>query len=297
MARPTLNDLTVFKAVAAQRSFRKAADELHLASSSVSHTIKDLEQNLGVRLFHRTTRSVSLTEAGEHFLARLEPALREVDSALGSLDTFRSRPSGTVRINAQEVSARLLLKHVVPVVLERYPEVSVDIVAEGRLVDIVADGFDAGVRLGEALSQDMIAVAFGGQARFIAVASPTYLERAGTPQTPDDLRQHACIRHRMPSGKLYDWEFSRRSQEIAIDVPGRLTLDLLPLMVLAAADDLGIAYVPERAAEDELRNGRLVRILEDWTPAIPGLFLYYPSRRHVPPALRAFIDTMKEVLP
>lgn len=297
MAKPTLNDLAVFTAVAVHRNFRKAADELHLASSSVSHTIKDLEQKLGVRLFNRTTRSVSLTQAGETFLARLTPALREVDTAFEALDTFKSSPSGTVRINAQEVSARLLLKHVVPVVLERYPDVSVDIVAEGRLVDIVAEGFDAGVRLGETLPQDMIAASFGGQARFVAVAAPAYLKRAGTPIVPDDLHRYACIRHRMPSGKLYDWEFSRHGQELTVNVPGRLTLDLLPLMAQAAADGLGIAYVPERVAEELLEGGRLKRVLEDWTPPIPGLSLYYPSRRQVPPALRVFIDTLKEVLP
>lgn len=295
--KPTLNDLTAFAAVAEHRSFRRAADELGLAPSSLSHSMRTLERNLGVRLLNRTTRSVSPSEAGERLLARLGPALRDVDLALNEVDAFRSGPSGTVRINAPEPAARLLLEHVVPVVLGRHPAVEVDLVVERRFVDIVAGRFDAGVRLGESVPQDMIAVRFAGDARFLAVAAPPYLSDAGTPASPDDLAGHACIRHRLASGKLYRWEFERHGQEVAIDVPGRLTLDDPGLMALAAADGLGIAYVSEREARPYLAAGRLVSVLDDWCPHIPGLFLYFPGHRRVPPALRAFIDTLKEALP
>ncbi|NIJ77750.1 DNA-binding transcriptional LysR family regulator [Xanthomonas campestris] len=297
MPKPTFNDLAAFTSVAVHRSFRRAATELGLAPSSLSHLISALERNLGVRLLHRTTRSVSLTEAGERLYAKLVPALQDVEQALSELDAFRSGPAGTVRINAPEVVVRLLLQQVVPEVLARYPALSVDLVSEGRLVDIVAAGFDAGIRLSESVPQDMIAVPFGGQTRFIAVAAPAYLQRAGSPDTPDDLHRHACIRHRMPSGRLYRWEFERRGQELAIDVPGRLTLDQILMMGEAAEAGLGIAYVPEHAVMAALARGTLVRVLEQWCPAIPGLVLYYPGHRQIPPGLRAFIDTLKQVLP
>ncbi|MET0879825.1 MAG: LysR family transcriptional regulator [Tardiphaga sp.] len=293
--KPTLGDLTALAAIVAHRSFRKAADELGLSPSTLSHTMRVLEQNIGVRLLNRTTRSVSPTEAGERLVSRLQPVLRDLDSALQEVDAFRSRPSGTLRINANESAARLLMASVVPTFLARHPEMALDLVTEGRLIDIVADGFDAGIRLGEALPQDMIAVRFGGEARFVAVASPAYLKGRTLPQTPDDLKQHACIRFRMPSGKLYRWEFEKHGQEMAIDVPGALTLDHVELMIEAAVGGLGIAYAAERSARPWLERGQLVSVLDDWCPAIPGLFLYYPGHRHVPPGLRAFIDVLKEV--
>lgn len=297
MPQPSLSDLQAFAAVAAHRSFRRAADELGLSPSSLSHTLRTLERHLGVRLLNRTTRSVFPTEAGELLLGRLKPVLRDLDAALREVDTFRTAPSGTVRINAPETAARLLVHHLLPVFLARYPDIAVDLVTEGRLVDIVADGFDAGVRLGESVPKDMIAVHFGGAARFLTVAAPSYCKRAGTPQTPDDLHGHACIRHRLPSGKLYRWEFEQHGQEVRIDVSGALTLDYIELMLDAAAAGLGIAYVPEHAAGPSLRDGRLAAVLTNWCPSIPGLFLYYPGRRQVPAALRAFIDTLKEVMP
>jgi DNA-binding transcriptional LysR family regulator len=295
MTQPTLSDLTAFMAIAARRSFRKAADELGLKPSTLSHMMRTLEQTMGVRLLHRTTRSVSATEAGERLISRLQPLLREFDLALQEVDAFRDGPSGTLRLNASESAARLLLRSVVPTFLARYPEMSVDLVTDGRLVDIVAEGFDAGVRLGEAVPQDMIAVRFGGAVRFLAVASPDYLASRKPLKTPDDLSDHACIRLRLPSGKLYRWEFERRGQEISVEVQGALTLDHIELMTEAAADGLGIAYVPERSAQAYIESGKLVSVLDDWCPRIPGLFLYYPGHRHVPPGLKAFIDVLKEM--
>ncbi len=297
MGKPTLNDLSAFAAVAAHRSFRRAADDLGLSPSSLSHTLRSLERALGVRLLNRTTRSVAPTEAGERLLQKLGPALRDLDAALQTVEAFREGPSGTVRINAPTTAARLLLRHVVPSVLARHPAVAVDLVAEDRLVDIVAEGFDAGVRLGEAVPQDMVGVRFGGDIRFLAVVAPSYLARAGTPTAPDDLRRHACIRQRLPSGKPYRWEFERHGQAIMVDVPGALTLNHSELMADAAADGLGIAYVHAWAARSHLDAGRLVAVLDDWSPPLPGLFLYYPSRRQPPSALRAFIDVLKDAQP
>ncbi|MDB5566630.1 MAG: putative transcriptional regulator [Tardiphaga sp.] len=293
--KPTLGDLTALAAIAAHRSFRKAADELGLSPSTLSHMMRVLEQNMGVRLLHRTTRSVSTTEAGERLVTRLQPVLRDLDSALQEVDAFRGRPSGTLRINANESAARMLVASVVPAFLARHPEMALDLVTDGRLIDIVAGGFDAGIRLGEAVPQDMVAVRFGGEARFLAVASPAYLEGRAPPQTPDDLKDHACIRFRLPSGKLYRWEFEKHGQEMAIDVPGVLTLDHVELMIEAAVGGLGIAYASDKSARPYLESGELVSVLDDWCPSIPGLFLYYPGHRHVPPGLRAFIDVLKEV--
>jgi DNA-binding transcriptional LysR family regulator len=292
MTRPTLNDLAAFAAVAEHRSFRKAADLLGVSRSALSHAMLGLERNLGVRLLNRTTRSVAPTEAGARLLTQLGPVLRDLDAALETLAETRG-PSGSLRINANRAAARLLLHKVVPDYLARYPGVELDLVSEGRLVDIVEQGFDAGVRLGEAVPRDMIAVRLTDDLRFLAVASPAYLAKQAPPVVPDDLRRHRCIRQRLPSGKRYRWEFAKRGQEIAIDPPGHLTLDDNDLMVQAAADGLGIAFVPESYARSLLDSGRLVTVLEDWSPQIAGLTLYYPGHRHVPSALRAFIDLVK----
>ncbi len=292
--QPGLGDLTAFAAIVAHRSFRKAADELGLSPSTLSHMMRALEARLGVRLLHRTTRSVSPTEAGEQLAAHLTPILRDLDGVLAGVTAFQGRPAGRLRINASEPAARLLLRSVVPVFLRRCPEMSLDLVTEGRLVDIVAEGFDAGVRLGEAVPKDMIAVRFGGSVRFVVVAAPQYLAGHEPPQTPDDLQRHACIRVRLPSGKPYRWEFEQHGQELTLDVPGPLTLDHPELMLEAAAAGLGIAYVADRSALPYIESGTLVTVLDDWCPLIPGLFLYYPGRRHVPPGLRVFMDVLRE---
>lgn len=293
-ARPALADLTAFLAVAEHRSFRKAADVLGVSRSSLSHAIAALEHSLGARLLHRTTRSVAPTEAGERLLGRLKPVLQDLDQAIDAVADDGGHPSGALRINGGEAAVRLLLEQVVPRFIQRYPHVSLDLVADGNLVDIVEQGFDAGVRLAEAVPQDMIAVPFGDDFRFLAVAAPSYVEVTGRPSAPDELRQHRCIRQRLPSGKLYRWEFEKHGQEIAIDVPGVLTLNHTMLMIEAAAKGLGIAYVPEPAARPWLSDRRLVPLLEDWSPPIGGLRLYYPGHRHVPASLRALIDIVRE---
>jgi DNA-binding transcriptional LysR family regulator len=293
MARPSLNELDALVTLARHLSFQNAAGALGISRSALSHAIIGLERTLGVRLFNRTTRSVSLTDAGLRLLERLSPALRSLDAALDGVAEERGDPSGRLRINASKGPAQFLLRHVVPQFLARYPLVELDLVSDGRLVDIVAEHFDAGVRLYEAVPQDMIAVRFGGPARFVAIAAPDYLAGRRPLETPDDLRGHSCIRQRLPSGKRYRWEFNRRGEEIAIDPPGLLTLDDNDLMVQAAMDGIGIAFVPESFAREALRSHRLVEVLPDWSPPFPGLALYHPANRYVPAALRAFIDVLK----
>jgi len=293
--KPSLDDIRALTLIAGYGSFRRAADELGLSPSTLSHQMRTLEQELGVRLLHRTTRSVSPTQAGERLITRMQPVLHDFSTALEAIDDARGRPSGELRINASEIAARVLLENVVPDFLARYPEVSLDLVTEGRLIDIVEAGFDAGVRLAESVPQDMIAIPFGGDTRFICVASPGYVAQHGPPKTPEDLQSHACIRQRMPSGKRYRWEFERRGQEKVIDVPGTLTLDHPGLMADAAARGLGIAYLAEHVARDRLERGELITLLDDWCPTIPGLCLYYSGHRHVPAGLRAFIDELKKL--
>lgn len=293
MPKPTLADLAAFQAVATHRSFRRAADALGQSRSSLSHAMRGLESQLGARLLNRTTRSVAPTELGERLLARIGPVLRDLDDALDVVAQVDGRVQGTLRINTSEAAARLLLQDVVPRFLAACPLVELDLVAQGQMVDVVAQGFDAGIRLGDALPQDMVSVPVGGGVRFVAVASPTYLAGHAPLVTPDDLKRHVCIRQRLPSGKRYRWEFAKHGQEVAVDVPGALTLDNVPLMVEAALRGLGIAYVPETSARAELDQGRLMPVLDDWCPAGPGLFLYFPANRLMPAPLRALVDLLK----
>lgn len=293
MTRPSLNDLTAFVTVATRRSFRRAADELGTAPSTLSHAMRALEERMGVRLLNRTTRSVSPTEAGFELLGRLQPALATLDEALDSVAPFRGNVAGTVRINAPRLGATILLRDILPAMSERFPDVVVDLVVEGKLIDIVAGGFDAGVRLVDSIPKDMIAVPFGAKVSFICVASPAYLERFGEPGTPDELTRHRCIGHRVPNGKLYRWEFERAGQALTIEAAGPVILDDEELMVDAAITGLGIAYVASPAAEAALAKGRLRRVLAAWTPAPERVAIYYPGHRAVPPALRAFLDVAK----
>ncbi|MDR6530221.1 DNA-binding transcriptional LysR family regulator [Caulobacter rhizosphaerae] len=289
-----LSELRAFVEVARRQSFRRAADLRGMSRSSLSHAMRALEQRLGVRLLNRTTRSVALTQAGEQLLKRLPAVLGELDDLLDTVSHGEDEVVGVLRINAEEAGARWLLRNVVPAFLERHPRVALDIETEGRFVDIVAEGFDAGVRLADAVPQDMIAVPFGGDVRFLAVAAPSYLAAHGVPKTPHDLQGHRCIRQRLPSGKRYRWEFAKGSEELAIEVPGALSLNNSALMADAAIGGLGIAFIPQAVAAPALADGKLVPLLEDWLPAYPGLCLYHASRRLVPPALKAFIAVLRQ---
>ncbi|CAO3455569.1 Transcriptional regulator, LysR family [Azospirillum argentinense] len=293
MMRPSLNDLSAFVAVATHRSFRRAADELGTAPSTLSHAMRGLEDRLGVRLLNRTTRSVSPTEAGLELLGRLTVALTSLDEALDAVTAFRGNVAGRVRINAPRVAAAALVRGVLPRMVERFPDVTVDIVVEGRLIDIVSGGFDAGVRLIDSIPKDMIAVPFPDPIGFVCVASPAYLARAGEPTTPDDLQHHRCIGHRLPGGRLYRWEFERAGQDLTVDVNGPVVLDDEELMADAAARGLGIAYVANWAADAALAEGRLRTVLPAWMHEPERAAVYYPGHRAVPPALRAFLDIVK----
>ncbi|MDM0008138.1 LysR family transcriptional regulator [Variovorax sp. J22G73] len=297
MKRNGLSELDGVVAVAAHRSFRKAAAELGVSPSALSQSVAGLEAQMGVRLFHRTTRSVALTQAGEDFLDRVRPALRQLAAAMDATNAFRGKPVGTLRINTSEGAARLVLVPVVGEFLRRYPDMAVELVTEGRLVDIVKAGFDAGIRFTENVPQDMIAVACSPPLRHAVVASPAYFEGRSRPAHPDDLAAHSCIRARLAAGALYRWEFERNGEVFEVEVPGALTLDNQTLIVRAAVNGLGIGYVPDWAVADHLASGRLVRVLQDWTPPSPGLSLYYSGHRHVPAGLRAFVDLVRELTP
>ncbi len=289
-----LFELNAVAAISAHRSFRAAATELGISPSALSHAIAGLEKRLGVRLINRTTRSVSLSEAGERFLARVSPALREIAGAMEDVNAFRDTPTGTLRINFKERAGHQILRPVVARYLRRYPDMQVELTVEGRPIDIVAEGFDAGIRLAESVPQDMVSVPCGPETRFIVVGAPCYFERRSIPRSPADLLAHECIRRRMPGGKLYRWEFEKRGEEMALDVPGRLTLDNDSLMVEAAVEGLGLAFVSDFWVADQLAAKSLQAVLEDWTPPFPGLCLYYPGHRHMTAGLRAFVDLIRD---
>jgi DNA-binding transcriptional LysR family regulator len=293
---PPLNELYAFACVARHRSFRAAAQELGLSASALSHSLRQLEARLQVRLLHRTTRSVTATEAGEALLARLGLALEQIDSALEAVNDYRAQPQGLLRLNVPRTAAYLLLMPLLPAFLQRYPGIQLDIVCDDNLVDIVGTGFDAGMRFGETLAANMVAVPVGPPMRFAVIASPGYLTQHGTPQHPAELARHAGIRHRFGNGPLYAWELAKDGEALTVQPQGQLTLGEQPLMVEAAAAGLGIALVFEGYAAAALADGRVTRILADWCPAMPGLYLYYPSGRHLPQAMRLWIDYLKAAL-
>ncbi|WP_312605985.1 LysR family transcriptional regulator [Kosakonia cowanii] len=293
MKRPSWNELLAVKTVAEQRSFSRAADLLGLKRSSLSHTIKGLETSLGVQLFLRTTRSVALTDAGEMLMARLSPLLAEMDELLNDVSASAQQPYGTLRISASDTAIGLLLETVLPDFIQQKPGIEIDLVAQGQLVDIVEQGFDAGIRLVEDVPGDMIAIPLSGPLRFVTVASPNYLAGRPTIAHPQDLMQHRCLRQRLPGGKRYHWEYQQGDAQFALDVPGSLTLNNSALMVDAAVAGLGIAYVPERYARRHLGDRQLVTLLDDWAVSSAGIALYFPQHRHMPVALRLFVDRVK----
>lgn len=295
MQKSGLVGLEAALAVARCQSFRRAANELGISTTAVSNAIAGLEARLGVRLFHRTTRSVSLTEAGEHFVARIAPALSEIRGAMEETTLNRLSPIGTLRINAPLGAARIVFAPVVLAFLRRYPDMKVEIATEGRMVDIVAEGFDAGIRLSEMVPQDMVRIPIGGDLRMAVVGSPEHFSRFSIPTSPADLVKHPCVRARFPSGAPSRWEFSRHGEAMSIEVNGPLTLDDPGLMREAALAGTGLAYLADWYVRDDLAAGRLVRVLQDWTPSYRGLALYYPPGRQLPGGLRAFVDLIHEL--
>ena len=292
-----LDGIPAFLLVAEHRSFRAAAAELGVSPSALSQTIRALEARLGIALFHRTTRSVGLTEAGVLFLERARPAMVGFREALEAARSLSERPSGLLRINASRGVIAALIGPVLPSFIAAYPEVEVEIFADDGFVDIVKSGFDAGFRLGELLQADMVAVRVSPPFRFAIVGSPAYFERRGRPGTPEDLRHHACIRFRqMTSQGIYRWEFAdgNRAYEIAVDGP--LIVNDTSVNVAAAVDGIGLGYVAEPLIEQLVEQGRLETVLQQYVPDTPGMFLYYPSRAQAMPKLRAFVGYMREAL-
>ncbi|KAA9004528.1 LysR family transcriptional regulator [Stenotrophomonas cyclobalanopsidis] len=294
MASDNLSHLAAFAAVARHRSFRKAGGELTLSTSAVSYAVRALEERLGVGLFHRTTRSVALTEAGQRLLDRLQPALGQVHDALEEMNKFRDSPTGLLRINAARAAVPTQLGPRLTRFLRAHPDVRLELTENDGLVDIVADGFDAGVRLHEFVPEDMVAVPLGPALHGMIVASPEYLRRHPAPQHPRDLLQHECIRFRFASGHLYKWQFDRDGQSLEIDVRGRLTLSEQTTIMRAVLDGFGLAYVLEDAARPHLEAGTMVAVLQDWSEPFPGFVLYYPKQRQMASALRAFVDMLRE---
>jgi DNA-binding transcriptional LysR family regulator len=295
MHKTGLVELNAVVAVARHGSFRAAAIELGMSSSALSHAVAGLEARLGARLFNRTTRSVSLSAAGHEFVAEVAPALSSIQGAIESINSHRDTPTGTLRINSSVGAARQILAPVVLEYLRRYPEMRVDLVTEARMIDIVVEGFDVGIRTTDTVPGDMIAVPFGPLRRHAVVASPMYFAQNAPPLTPGDLLAHRCIRARLASGTIYRWEFERGGEALSIDVPGSLTLDDPTLMVEAALGGAGIIHVAHWSVAADIAAGRLVPVLEDWTPPLSGLCLYYPGRRHVPAGLRALVDLVREI--
>ncbi|HYG86924.1 MAG TPA: LysR family transcriptional regulator [Azospirillum sp.] len=289
-----LRDLNAFVAVARHRNFRRAALEQRVSVSSLSQRLRDLEERLGVRLLNRTTRSVAPTQAGEQLLQRLAPALREVVDAVAHVRGMQAEPSGRLRINAPAPAAQLVLAPMVTPFLRRHPRIDLEIVVDPSLIDIVAAGFDAGIRFEEHLAQDMIAIPLGPPERYVVVATPEMLAAHGVPKEPKDLLDRPCISTLFPSGALLPWEFEKAGRTVSIVPPARLTSTNPGLQMQAAIDGLGFLMTFEGYARDAIDAGRLVTVLDDWCPSFPGPFLYYPSRRQPPPTLGALVTFVAE---
>lgn len=294
MIRADLPELTAFIAIAEHQSFSGAARVLGVSPSALSHSMRNLEGRLEMRLFNRTTRSVALTEAGEQLLQGVRPLLNDLTNVVNQVTSVHNTPSGSIRISASESSIKLLIHSVVPDFLKAYPQIHMEFVADSRLVDVVGDGFDAGIRVFDDVPKDMIAVRFGQDIRFGAVAAPDYLLRHGSPHIPHDLKAHRCIRFRFASGALFRWDFEYLGQSASIDVEGPLTMDNINVMIEAALGGIGIAWAPLAQVQEHLQAGRLVHLLPDWGPVYPGVCLYYPANRHPPLALRLFADAVRE---
>jgi DNA-binding transcriptional LysR family regulator len=289
-----LTDLSHFAAIVRHRSFARAAAELGLSRSALSHAMRGFEQRLGVRLLNRTTRSVSPTVAGERLLSGLQPALDGISEALDAVNAFRGTPSGSLRLNVSRLAALTVLMPVLPRFLQAHPDIAIELAIDDATVDIVARGFDAGIRFSETLSMDMVAVRVGPPVTFAVVGSPEYFKCRPIPQRPQDLMSHRCIRYRMRgSGQIYAWEFEKDGEAVSVDVRGDITLDAPEFMIRAALDGLGLAYTGLPAVADFIASGRLRRVLADWNGGSDHFYLYHPSRRHLPAALRALIDTLR----
>jgi DNA-binding transcriptional LysR family regulator len=294
MNREDWGSLAAFALIAEERSFTRAAARLGVSPSALSHTMRELEQRLRVQLLARSTRSVSTTEVGERLLARIRPAIDEIGGAVDDLGRLIGRPSGHLRITASRTAARMVVAPALPCFVERYPDVVVEVLIETALIDIVERRFDAGIRLGESLEKDVIAVRVTPELRMAVVGTPEYFARNSKPTTPQDLRNHRCINFRFPSaGILYKWEFEKARRKVEVAVDGPLVFDDQDMILNSAMSGIGLAFLIEDQVIPLIKAGALTRVLDDWCPPFPGFFLYYPGRRQVSPALAAFIDAIR----
>ncbi|EKS6727726.1 MULTISPECIES: LysR family transcriptional regulator [Enterobacter] len=295
MLKDNFNDLLSFMVVTRERSFTRAAAQLGVSQSALSHAMRNLEARLGVRLLTRTTRSVAPTEAGEQLFIRLRPHLMEIEQELTALRDTRDRPAGNIRITAGEHAMESVLWPVLKPFMAQYPDINVEVTVDNGLTDIVDGRFDAGVRLGEQVAKDMVAVRIAPDMRMAVVASEDYLERFGVPETPEQLATHRCINMRLPTlGGLYAWEFERDGRGFSVRVEGQLTLNSLPQRIDAAENGLGLAYVPETSVSKAVSEGRLVQVLDAWCPTFEGYHLYYPSRRQHAHAFKLLLDALRQ---
>lgn len=295
MARHSLIELEAVLAIVRCGSFRAAALDLGMSTTAISNAVGKLERELAVRLFNRTTRSVSLTHAGRIFVAQIKPALEDIQKAMNTARSEQETPSGTLRINAFATAAREIMAPLVLTYLQRYPQVHIDLVTEGRLVDVVAAGFDLGVRSADLVPSDAIAIPLGQVRRMAVAASPAFLAGKVIPQVPQDLLNYPCLRIRLPNGALFRWRFEKDGEELQLEVEGPITLDEASLSRIAATNGVGIGYFMEADVRDDIATGRLVRILEDWTPQLAPLCLYYSNRRNPSAAFQAFIALARDI--
>ena len=294
MRRQNVNDLIAFIAIARERSFTKAAAQLGVSQSALSYTLRQLEGRLGIRLLTRTTRSVSLTQAGERLLDSIGPRFDEIESEISALSELRDKPAGIIRINSVEDASQTILLPKIGKLMAEYPDIDIEIINDYRLVDIVAERYDAGVRLGHQVDKDMIALRIGPDFRQVVVAAPSYLRKLAKPKAPEDLAEHACIGMRLPTtGGLYIWEFSKGGRELKVRGRPRAVFNSVPLMLDAAIAGVGIASLPEHLVQAPIQEGKLIRMLADWCPPRPGYHLYYPSRRQPSPAFSLVIDKLR----
>ncbi|TCV94829.1 DNA-binding transcriptional LysR family regulator [Luteibacter rhizovicinus] len=294
MARENFSDLLAFLAVARERSFTKAAAKLGVSQSTLSHTIRALEERLGVRLLARTTRSVTPTEAGERLRDAIAPRFEEIEAELSALSELREKPAGTIRITSGEHAASAILWPAMEKLLPDYPDIHVEVIVDYGLTDIVAERYDAGVRLGEQVAKDMIAVRIGPDLRMAVVGAPSYFAHHKRPTTPQELTHHGCINLRLPThGGIYAWEFEKGARELKVRVEGQLVFNNIALRLSAVLAGLGLAYLPEDQVRDYMDDGRLVRVLADWCPPFSGYHLYYPSRRQPSPAFTLLVDALR----
>jgi len=293
MNQPDLNLLSAFLAVAEERSFTRAARRLGVSPSALSHAVRGLEERLGVRLLARTTRSVAPTEAGEQLMARLGPALGDIRGALGEIAGLRGRPAGRLRLVVSPIAAKTVLMPRLGQFARDYPDVQLDVTSDESRVDLVAEGFDAGIHLGEFIERDLVAIRVSQDHRPAIVGAPSYFATHPRPTSPRELPGHRCINFRRGNFGVYRWEFDRGEESLVVAVTGSLTVDDVTLVIRAALDGVGLAFMSEELAAPHLATGALERVLEDWCPPFPGFFLYYPSQRQVPPALQALIGTLR----